>query len=365
VLKQVSATSPFVIVGPVPDAMFFGREHELSTIARYLRDKTSCAVISGRRVGKTSILFRLHRVHLPSAGFYSVYLDCSPIRSFDDFAHTSIREWRPEYRNSPQTFGDLLHAAPHEHQIVLLLDEADKLVQVDRADDWRLFKHLRALANSGGIQVVLSGERVLRDALRDASSPMFNFTQQLIVNPFDLAEVEELVSEPLKQLEFELVDQASIVQRIYEFTAGHPNVIQRLGHRLVEHPTVRSSRRIKPDDIETIINDPSFQRDDFLGTFWEAATVLEKIVSLLMVANTKARTLRSVRQILTRRCKISPSARDVDEALQGLVDLRSILKRTPAGYDFAMDAFPRVVQSTVTLEDMLEVLSEEYTEQLS
>lgn len=45
------------------------------------------------------------------------------------------------------------------------------------------------------------------------------------------------------------------------------------------------------------------------------------------------------------------------------MDLRSILKRIPTGYEFAVEAFPRVVAGTMTLEDMLEVLVEDYAEE--
>jgi hypothetical protein len=82
-----------------------------------------------------------------------------------------------------------------------------------------------------------------------------------------------------------------------------------------------------------------------------------------MTDNDDIRTLQSTRQALTERCNLHPKAREVDDALQRLVDLRSILKRTPAGYEFATEAFPLVVAGTMTLIDMLEILTEEYQEQ--
>jgi len=107
----------------------------------------------------------------------------------------------------------------------------------------------------------------------------------------------------------------------------------------------------------------NFQREDFLGTYWGAATFLEKIISLLMSDDGNARTLRTVRQALAERCNLHPKAREMDDALQRLVDLRSILKRTSTGYEFAVEAFPRVVAGTMTLDDMLEVLVEDYAEE--
>jgi hypothetical protein len=166
----------------------------------------------------------------------------------------------------------------------------------------------------------------------------------------------------MKQLEIELVDEKTIVNRVWAFTSGHPNVVQRLCRRLIERLNEQNTRRITLDDVSAIIEDPGFQRDDFLSTYWEAATPLERIISLLMADDREVRTLQGLRQVLEDRCSLHPSAREIDDALQRLVDLRSILKRTPSGYEFAVKAFPRVVAGTMTLNDMLMILTEEYEE---
>jgi len=365
VLAQVNILnySPFVVTGPVPDHIFFGREPELREVSEHALT-ASYAVIGGRRIGKSSLLGRLHRVHLPDAGFRTLYHTCSTTPAYDILLAAAIRDWRPELPvDTPATFGDLLQSPPDDKPLVLLLDEADKLVPADRANGWPLFNALRALANSRRAQVVLSGERTLRDALRDPKSPLFNFANEMLLGPLDYCAVEELVTRPMKQLEIELVDEKAIVDRIWAFTSGHPNVVQRLCRRLIERLNELGTRRITLDDVNAVIEDPGFQREDFLSTYWEAATLLEKIISLLMADDENVRTLRAARQALAERCNLRPKAREVDDALQRLVDLRSILKRTPTGYEFAVEAFPRVVAGTMTLDDMLEILTEEYQEQ--
>ena len=362
VLSQVSlvTVSPYNTTGPVADNVFFGREFELRNVAEHSGSK-SYAVIGGRRIGKTSLLGRLHCVRLPANGFRTLYHDCATTPTYDAFLTSAIRDWRPE---SPSgilaTFEDLLQSPPADKPLVLLLDEADKLVPVDRANGWPLFSALRALANSGYAQVVFSGERTLRDALRDPAGPLFNFANEMLLGPLDFHAVEELVTQPMRQLEIELVDEKAIVDRIWVFTSGHPNVVQRLCRRLIERLNEQGTRRIMLDDVNAVIEDPGLQREDFLSTYWEAATSLEKIISLLMADDESVRTLRTVRQALAERCNLHPKAREVDDALQRLVDLRSILKRTPTGYEFAVTAFPRVVAGTMTLEDMLEVWVEDY-----
>lgn len=359
---DLATVSPFVVNAPVPASMFFGREHELRQVMEHAAE-ASFSVIGGRRVGKTSVLLRLHCVRLPSAGFHTVYHDCSTTPTPNIFLATTVRDWQPEAPSEvPNTFGDLLQSPPIDKLLVLLLDEADKLVSADRANEWPLFKTLRALANSGRVQIVLSGERSLRDALRDPTSPLFNFANEILLGPLGFHAVEELVTRPMKQLEIELVEEKAIVDRIWAFTSGHPNVVQRLCRRLIEWLKEQRTRRITLDAVDTVIEDPSFQRDDFLSTCWEAATSLEKIISLLMADDENVRTMRTVRQALTKRCNLHPKAREVDDALQRLVDLRSILNRTPTGYEFAVKAFPRVVAGTMTLDDMLIILTEEYQE---
>jgi len=365
VLAQVNILnySPFVVTGPVPDHIFFGREPELREVSEHALT-TSYAIISGRRIGKSSTLLRLHRVRLPAAGFLTIYHDCSTTQTYDAFLNAAIRDWRPKPpADAPATFGDLLQSPPDDKPLVLILDEADKLVPADRTNDWRLFNALRALANSGCAQVVFSGERTLRDALRDPTSPLFNFANLILLGPLGYRAVEELVTRPMKQLEIELVDEKAIVDRIWAFTSGHPNVVQRLCRRLIERLNEQGTRHITLDDVNAVIEDPGFQRDDFLSTYWEAATSLEKIISLLMADDENVRTLRTVRRALAKRCNLQPKAREMDDALQRLVDLRSIFKRTPTGYEFAVEAFPRVVAGTMTLEDMLEVLAEDYAEE--
>lgn len=425
---NLSTISPFVTSGSTPELMFFGRENELREIVVHA-STNSYAVIGGRRIGKTSLLNRLYHRRLPAAGFCTVYQDCSSLRTFEDFFKCSIRDWQPERPSrAPKTFGELIRDMPVLDKVIVLLDEADKLVPQDQKAGWPLFSSLRSAINTGNIRIVLGGERTLRKALRNPESPLFNMVDEILLRPLDYEDTRELITRPMKQLEINLVDEDAIVDRIWEFTSGHPNVIQRLCSRLlmqlneqiesrksdisrsdnrksdedratfasgnsmvnassrvsyffkvllpeneakkiVEYTEseldIFTDRKITVEDVDTVIKNPGFQRDDFLGTFWESATLLEKIISLIMADDEEIRSLRSIREALMTKCRIKVSAREVDEALQMLVDLRSILKRTVTGYDFAIEAFPRVVSGTMTLEDMLQIFVEEYGEQIS
>jgi starch synthase len=368
VLRQMTTTSPFITSGPVPDAMFFGRERELREITQYVGADRSIIVIGGRRIGKTSILARLYRVRLPELGFRAIYLDCSTILSYEQFLSTPIREWRPDApKNTCRNMGDLLSAPPTDKPLVLLLDEADKLVPFERKSKWRLFNRLRELTNAGQMKIILSGESALREAMSDDSSPLFNLFNELLLGRLELNDVDELVTRPFRQLEIDLVDKDAIVRQIYNITSGHPNVVQRLCRRLINHINETRSagiRQITPKDVEIIIENPDFQRDDFLSTYFASATALEQIIILFMAKDSSICTLETVEQALAQQ-EVMATAIETDKALRRLVDLRSILKREPSGYIFAVDAFPRVVAGRMVSNEMLRILKEKYvSEQL-
>ena len=364
---DILTVSPFVIVGPTPDNLFFGRESEIRVIAEHARTK-SHAVIGGRRVGKSSLLNRLHRTRLPALGFRTAYLDCASATSASSLLAENVKilAWHPTPPESlPETFAELLRAPPTDKAFVLLLDEADKIVPSERQSGWPLFNLLRAMANSGQGQIVLSGERTLRDALRDPKSPLFNFANELLLGPLDYRAVEELITRPMKQLDIELSNEKEIIDHIWNFTSGHPNIVQRLCHRLIERlskSVVARGRRISMEDVDSIIKDPRFQEEDFLNTYWERSTSLEKIITILLAKKREPRRLQDVLGLLhAENIQVEPGT--AKSALDRLVDLRSILKRGQLGYEFSVSAFPTVLASTTTTEDLLLVLKSTYSKE--
>jgi tetratricopeptide (TPR) repeat protein len=356
------SVSPYNTTGPTPDHIFFGREVELREIVDHVAN-SSYAIIGGRRIGKSSLLGCLQRARLPEAGFRTLYHDCSTTPTYEAFLGTPIHDWRPEPPlDPPGTFEDLLQSPPRDKSLVLLLDEADKLTPLDpsaAAGMRPLLNALRALSNKGHMQFVFAGERALRDAMRDSASPLFNFANETILGPLSFCAVEELVTRPMEQLEIELTDTTTIVRRIYDFSSGHPNVVQRLCRRLIERLNEQSTRCITVDDVTAIINSPKFQEEDFLGTYWERATPLERIISLLLAQDSRPYRLQAVLDLLVTH-NLRPEPEVVKAALDRLVDLRSILRRTQGGYEFAVTAFPQVIANTTTAEDLLIVLKSQY-----
>lgn len=353
--------SPFVTTGPVVGRIFFGRENNLRQIKEKIASQ-NYVLIGGRRIGKTSIVKQLEHYILPAAGFHTLYHDCSFTLTENELLRV-IRDNRFWFSSKPirdyKTFFEVVQELASPKPLVILLDEIDGIIKTDKQSGYAFLNSLRAIANSGYCHFVLCGESVLQSELTNANSPLFNFANEMIIGRLDFHAVVELVTQPMKQLEIRLIEEAQIVSAIWEFTSGHPNIIQRLCQRLIKLLNQRQNRQITPEDIQILISDPDFLRRDFLNVYWERATVLERLCSLIMAANQDTNTLIAVHSA-NKKHGIDVSLNQIDRALERLVELRNILKHTPTGYAFAVSAFPRVVNATSRFDDLIALNREAY-----
>lgn len=113
------------------------------------------------------------------------------------------------------------------------------------------------------------------------------------------------------------------------------------------------------DDVEAVVSTPDFLRKDFLSIYWERATALERLCSLVMAADKNTHKLIEVHNALAKY-KIEVTLNQVDNALERLVDLRNILQRNASGYEFAVTAFPKVIAKTYRLDDLIALNCEIY-----
>src|SRR5260370_10848300 len=362
VLTQMSleAISPYTVTGTTPIKFFFGREHELREITDHA-STASYVLIGGRRIGKTYILKRL--LHdLPKVGFHTLYHDCAYTATHSELiqAVTTNKMWFPNtVSGTPTSFAEIVQTLVDDKPLIILLDEADKLIAPDRESGYPIFNTLRAMANAGHCQFVLSGEQTLRTELTNPNSPLYNFANEILIGRLDFRAVEKLITMPMKQLEIELLEEAEMVKQIWEFTSGHPNIVQRLCQRLIVRLNQRQVRHLTLDDIEFIVTDSDFLRKDFLNVYWERATSLERLCSLVMAENNHLRKLPIIYEKLVG-CNIDVTLNHVDDAVEQLVDIRNILLRTNDGYEFAVTAFPEVIAKTGRFEDLFALNIETY-----
>jgi hypothetical protein len=383
----ISNLAPYETRAPVTGSRFFGREYEISRIVG--SPDTNHAILGIRRIGKTSLLREVQRLltqsHDPA---HVVYLECSDLLSTDDYVREVVRKLNP--RELPRLhlqkyiffFPDFLErmARASKGKIIFLLDEIDNLVIMQRGT-WELFRMLRASANKGACQYIMAG---YREAMREQyvlDSPFYNFAQEVRLNEFTRRQAQDLILIPMENLRVRIKKKEEVVSRIYDETAGQPNLIQYYctillrqldlaaaspsatlsGQPGASGPTLARSRIISPESLIDVYTDEGF-KSHLLTSFMQNTESREKaLVYAILIASDEPRTrgysLPFIDAALRKRGIVLPQ-HDIDEACSVLT-LAGILQRKGREYFFTSPVFTRVLHQSYDLDYLFRKVKEE------
>lgn len=364
---SISNLSPYETRAPVTGSRFFGREAEVSRIIS--NPDTNHTILGIRRIGKTSLLRETERILKESEDpAHVVYLECSDLLSTDDYIREVVRKLNP--RELPRIhlqkyiffFPDFLERMSRmlKSKIIFLLDEVDNLVIMQRGD-WELFRMLRASANKGACQYIMAG---FREAMKEQyllDSPFYNFGQEIRLSEFTQKQAHELIGIPMENLRVRIRNREEVVKRIYEETAGQPNLIQYYCMILLRQLDFTGQREIGPDNLLEIYADEGF-RSHLLTSFMQNTENREKaLIYALLKTNpqfaTRGFSLEAIDEAL-HKMGVTLLQYDLDEACNVLT-LAGVIHRKGRDYFFASPVFTKVLQQTYDLDYLFRKALEE------
>ena len=281
---------PYVTTaGLVPPEMFYGREQEMLEIAN---PHGSVFIYGGRQLGKTALLRAVERIsHRPKEGSYAVWMDLKgegigydrgaasvwPIiwRVLRDISAIpdNIKEPNPNIQGRVEDFLDYLCSRfddSSRHTLLLLLDEADRFLEVDARDPgtsakgYRESSRLKALMDRTGrsIKVVFAGLHNVLRTVEGSNHPLGHFGQAIQVGPLLLdggwRTAEALIRQPLLASGYRFKHD-SLVTRILAQTNYYPSLIQLYGSALVKAMCSRQITGAPLYDIDEIVLDETYQ----------------------------------------------------------------------------------------------------------
>ncbi|MDE3088123.1 MAG: TniB family NTP-binding protein [Chloroflexota bacterium] len=354
ILDQVDLTvvSPYVTSGPVPANMFFGREYELKTIVRTIRD-TNFAIVGGRKIGKTSVLARVHQLLQETPEYKPFYLDCQAVHTYPDFFEAVDTMWKtPLPTPTVEGFRRMAIDLPAQYPgrlLVMLFDEIDGLLQHDLAQGEQLFQILRALSQEGQLRLIFCGEKVLNASLHDPHAVFFNFCNLIALSYLKPEEARRVVVEPMQEMGITLESDGQLADEIVELAAGHPNIVQYICQKLIERINQRRERHILRTDVQAVSESAQFA-EYFAEVSWGHAGALERLITLLMLDQPELTVGETSEAIRTRNLQVKPA--ELESAFEDLC-LYSILRRDGPKYTFAANAFPQVLQRSQDVSGLL------------
>ncbi|HSJ54033.1 MAG TPA: AAA family ATPase [Anaerolineae bacterium] len=363
----ISNLAPYETRAPVTGSRFFGREYEISRVVS--NPDTNHAILGIRRIGKTSLLREVERLLRQAQDpAQVVYLECSDLLSTEDYVREVVRKLNP--RELPRLhmqkyvffFPDFLErmARASKGKIIFLLDEIDNLVIMQRGS-WELFRMLRASANKGACQYIMAG---FREAMREQyllDSPFYNFAQEIRLSEFTRRQAQDLIQTPMENLRVRIRNKEEVVGRIYEETAGQPNLIQYYCTILLRQLDLVGKREIGPESLIDVYADEGF-KSHLLTSFMQNTENREKalVYAVLMASEeprSKGFTPAFLDAALRKRGIVLPQD-EIDEATSVLA-LAGVLHHKGREFFFTSPVFTKVLHQSYDLDYLFRKVKEE------
>jgi len=257
--------NPFTFGNPIKEPeRFIGRKAEIRQIVNRLLSSAheSTSIIGERRIGKTSLLSYLAHpkvsagLGLTSDKFCLVYVDFQGLTDI-----TPMRFWQRVLKKMSRSVCDESLKPPLEKlseqnnfdlfdledlfqtsmdkglTIVLLMDEFEYVTEnANFKNDF--FGGLRALAIHSGVALVPATRRELVDLCHSdeiKGSPFFNIFANVVLRPFNRAEVDEMLTGYTQAGENVITPDEQ--EMIWKLGGGYPIFAQMAGHYLLEGKT--------------------------------------------------------------------------------------------------------------------------------
>lgn len=363
----ISNLSPYETRAPVTGSRFFGREYETSRIIS--NPDTNHAILGIRRIGKTSLLREVERLLKEGQDpAHVVYLECSDLLEMDDYVREVVRKLNP--RELPRLhmqkyvffFPDFLERMSRalKSKIVFLLDEIDNLMIMQRGS-WDLFRMLRSSSNKGACQYIIAG---FREAMREQymlDSPFYNFAQEVRLSEFSKQQARELIVTPMENLRVRFKNKEEVVTRIYEETAGQPNLIQYYCLILLRHLDQTGEREITSDRLFDVYTDEGF-KSHLLTSFMQNTENRDKAVVYSVLKSPENMWAKGFSQEFIdeslRKGGIALPQDDIDEACNVLT-LAGVIRPKGREYFFASPVFTRVLHQSYDINYLFRKVKEE------
>ena len=353
---DLESLSPYESQAPVRE-MFYGREGLLKEI---LRSNKGYALVGTRRLGKTSLLFRLQDEIKKRPRAETVFLECGGVSDGLALAERLAFALKVPLAQ-PFTLVDFerslrrwLDSAGRE--LYCFFDEIDDLVASGKESEplWQIFK---SLAFEGRMTVYVAGFSELFARFRDYESLFFNFLIFRRMSHLDRPSAISLVTHPIQELGLRFEDQETIVAAILEKTSTHPNIIQIFCDLLIKRMALRKRRTVLVSDVEETARDPEFEEAIVRIMHSNLIRPVEKLL-LLLVAYYNLRPISSAQVAeLLADWQVQIPIGEVVTILDRLV-LYAVFEEREGKYDFAHPYFATILQHR-DVESMITYYCEE------
>ena len=218
--------SPYQLGGGVNrEAIFFGRQEIIAHIMN--RDPANYLIVSGRQLGKSSLLKALERRYAEQPDVACFYLALSSevlvprLASALGLSHRAGLEEIAAY------------VANMDGRCLFLIDEADKFVRHELENAYRTLEALRRMSEEGHCNFILAGFwELYEQAVLDYRSPLKNFAESIQLGALEADACRALAIKPMQTMRLEYAD-AALVEQLLDATGQRANLMAIACHEIL------------------------------------------------------------------------------------------------------------------------------------
>ncbi|MFH0773996.1 MAG: RNase adapter RapZ [bacterium] len=337
----LSFLSPYNSVG-LAKTTFYGREEEIKEI---LRSRNNYALVGGRRIGKTSLLFRLIKEMEEKGNIRPIFIDCSTFDQYPDF----FSEVGYRFGQEIKGFSDLSRYIRKSYEsdqkmFVFFLDEVDRLLNIEKKNGYGLLSLLRELANYGASKCIMAGFKELYYQTKSMDSPLYNLVKVIRLFFLDKSSAEMLIREPLENLGIRFEDSIKDINHILKLTSCYPCYINLFCEGLINDMAKGKGYLVSGDLISDVYR-KSMIEEMLIKEFEANLDRTEQIIALES-AETKSFWFKPEEIYKRVREKLGIRMDQFTEALDNLVLTNTFIK-DKGFYSFSFGRFPAILKKDI------------------
>jgi AAA+ ATPase superfamily predicted ATPase len=383
----VKLKNPYTFGVPVRGKdKFFGREEELELIFNTLENiprgqKQDLVVLGPRRIGKSSLLYRLVDLLMESnRDFVPVYIDVQSIlpREIPILFVKILKEikkgyWKkngiklPDFEtlqssNVPNvleflTFNEdmaLLNnsiATEDLPRLVLMFDEVELLLDFGEA---KILEWLRSLIQVMGYSIfVVAGSDRLYSLTQDYGSPFYNIFKTIELFPLAPDAARQLIEKPANEIGLEI--SSSEVDKILEYAGNNPYFIQGIAHYLIEELNRQQRYQAYSQDVDKVIIKCTKYLSPQFNYFWNIVSQPQRIILYALAKIGQSQTANELISRLPSVKTFLPSKEEQLNTFDSLIQQQILKKERGNRYWFVVLLFVDWILSSVDDEEIIEL----------
>lgn len=331
----MSQISPYQIGGGVNrESIFFGRQEIIAHIMN--RDPANYLLVSGRQLGKSSLLKALHRRYADLPEITCHYLSLAN--------EVLVPRLAASLGLPGETGLDGIsrHMAGKGRRFVFLIDEADLFIKHEKENGYRVLNLLRQLSEEGRCSFILAGFwHLYVHAVLDNLSPLKNFAEIIQIGALEPEACRQLVTVPMQSMGLRYENPA-LIDQLLAATGRRANLLAIACYQIIEKLQA-DQRVIGERDVEQALN-----RDKLINALkgWDAMTDDEQACRLdrIIVWSTVAMERFSFAELMALLDKhgVKAETRRIEQSLARL-ELAFVLGEDGGMYSYRVPLFRKMI----------------------